>query len=79
MEQSTDQKIAQRGRLLAIVIAGTMLCWLVAQWIGPRIGLAGEYAVLIDLVVMATVVMALYYGLRALAHTPEGQRMSANA
>jgi hypothetical protein len=64
MEQSTDQKIAQRGRLLAIVIAGTMLFWLVAQWIGPRIGLAGEYAVLIDLVVMATFVMALYNGLR---------------
>ena len=64
MEQSTDHKIAQRGRLLAIVIAGTMLFWLVAQWIGPRIGLAGEYAVLIDLVVMATFVMALYNGLR---------------
>ena len=64
MEQSTDQKIAQRGRLLAIVIAGTMLFWLVAQWIGPRIGLAGEYAVLIDLMVMATFVMALYNGLR---------------
>ena len=64
MEQSTDQKIAQRGRLLAIVIAGTMLFWLAAQWIGPRIGLAVEYAVLIDLVVMATFVMALYNGLR---------------
>ncbi|MDG2230753.1 MAG: DUF5337 domain-containing protein [Paracoccaceae bacterium] len=64
MEQSTDQKIAQRGRLLAIVIAGTMLFWLAALWIGPRIGLAGEYAVLIDLVVMATFVMALYNGLR---------------
>ena len=64
MEQSTDQKIAQRGRLLALVIAGTMLLWLAAQWIGPRIGLAGEYAVLIDLVVMAAFVMALYNGLQ---------------
>ena len=64
MEQSTDQKIAQRGRLLALVIAGTMLVWLAAQWIGPRIGLAGEYAVLIDLVVMAAFVMALYNGLQ---------------
>ena len=62
MEQSTDQKIAQRGRLLALVIAGTMVFWLAAQWIGPRIGLAGEYAVLIDLVVMAAFVMALYNG-----------------
>jgi hypothetical protein len=41
-----------------------MLFWLAAQWIGPRIGLAGEYAVLIDLMVMATFVMALYNGLR---------------
>ena len=64
MEQSTDQKIAQRGRLLALVIAGTMLFWLAAQWIGPMIGLAGEYAVLIDLVVMAAFVMALYNGLQ---------------
>ena len=64
MEQSTDQKIAQRGRLLALVIAGTMLFWLASQWIGPRIGLAGEYAVLIDLVVMAAFVMALYNGLQ---------------
>jgi len=64
MEQSTDQKIAQRGRLLAIVIAGTMLFWLAAQWIGPKIGLAGQYAVLIDLFVMAAFVFALVNGLQ---------------
>ena len=64
MEQSKDQKIAQRGRLLARVIFGTVLFWLAAQWIGPMIGLAGEYAVLIDFVVMAAFVMALYNGLK---------------
>ena len=64
MEQSKDQKIAQRGRLLALVIFGTVLFWLAAQWIGPMIGLAGEYAVLIDFVVMAAFVMALYNGLK---------------
>ena len=34
MEQSTDQKIAQRGRLLALVIAGTMRSGLLLNGLG---------------------------------------------
>jgi hypothetical protein len=64
MDQSTELQFARRGRLLALVIAGTMLFWLAAQWIGPKIGLAGQYAVLIDLVVMAAFVMTIYNGLQ---------------
>ena len=64
MDQSTELQFARRGRLLALVIAGTMLFWLAPQWIGPKIGLAGQYAVLIDLVVMAAFVMTIYNGLQ---------------
>jgi hypothetical protein len=35
------------------VIAGSMLFWLAAQYIGPQIGLSGRVAILLDLLVLA--------------------------
>jgi len=41
------------------VIAGTMLIWLAAQWIGPAMGLPGRFAFLIDLAALATFIWAM--------------------
>lgn len=58
MTRETEEQIARQGRLTALVIAGTMLLWLAAQFIGPRIGLAGRYALLIDLLALAAFIWA---------------------
>lgn len=55
-----DQQIAKQGRTAALIIAGTMLFWLIMQWAGPAIGLPGHYAFLIDLAVMAAMIYALF-------------------
>ncbi|MBS0563818.1 MAG: DUF5337 domain-containing protein [Proteobacteria bacterium] len=48
-----DRAIARTGRMLGLVIAGTMLLWLGGQWIGGRLGLDPSYAYLMDLAAMA--------------------------
>lgn len=58
MGREQDDQIARQGRLTALVIAGTMLIWLAAQFIGPRIGLAGRYALLVDLLALAGFIWA---------------------
>ncbi len=49
----TELELAKQGRIVALVIAGSMLFWIVAQWLGPQLGVAGRYAFLIDLMVLA--------------------------
>ena len=55
MPLSKDEDIAlsRRARVVSLVIAGSMLFWIFAQWAGSQMGLAGKYAVLIDLFVLA--------------------------
>lgn len=48
-----------RMRTVAVVIAVTAVLWVGFQWLGPRLGLAGEYAFLIDLSAMAAFLWAL--------------------
>jgi hypothetical protein len=49
MEQHDEQHLSKQGRIVALVIAGSMLFWIAAQYIGPQIGLSGRFAILIDL------------------------------
>ena len=58
MTRDKDEQQARQGRLVALVIAGAMLFWIAAQWVGPQLGLAGRYALLIDFAVMAAMVWA---------------------
>ena len=51
--------MARKGQVVALVIAGAMLFWLIMQWAGPWLGLAGRYALLIDLAVMAAMLWSL--------------------
>ncbi|SFQ94730.1 DUF5337 domain-containing protein [Poseidonocella sedimentorum] len=64
MDRQTDTAaqeaaLARQGRIAALVIAGGMLFWIIAQWLGPRLGLPGRFAVLIDLAVLAALFWAL--------------------
>jgi uncharacterized membrane protein len=59
MTRDTEEHLARQGRIAALVIAGTMLIWLGAQWLGPALNMPGRYAVLIDLAAMAAFFWAL--------------------
>ncbi|MCO4778015.1 MULTISPECIES: DUF5337 domain-containing protein [Lentibacter] len=54
-----DQKQARAGRVVSLVIAGAMVLWLAAQWLGPQLGLPGRYALLIDFAAIGALVWAL--------------------
>ncbi|MGY3439549.1 MULTISPECIES: DUF5337 domain-containing protein [unclassified Marinovum] len=58
MDRDAELALARQGRITALVIAGTMLIWLGAQFIGPKIGLAGRYALLVDLLALAAFIWA---------------------
>jgi len=59
MEQHDEQTVSKQGRIVALVIAGSMLFWIVAQYIGPQIGLSSRFAILIDLLVLAALFWAM--------------------
>ena len=59
MSGEHDQKQARTGRVVSLVIVGAMLLWLAAQWFGPRLGLEGRYALLIDFAAIGALVWAL--------------------
>lgn len=58
-DSARAQADARQMRLIGLVIAATTVLWLAAHWIAPRLGLAGEYAFLIDLSAMASFTWSL--------------------
>lgn len=61
MESSalSDKSDMRQGRLVALVIAGTMIFWVVAQWMGAAIGLPNRYVFLVDFFALAGFLWAL--------------------
>jgi hypothetical protein len=54
-----DVEIARTGRMVALVIAATILLWLGAQWLGGRIGLDPSFVFLFDLAALAALFWSL--------------------
>lgn len=54
-----DKALAGEARMVAIVIAVTMVLWMGAQWLGGRFGLEARYVFLFDLAAMAAFFWAL--------------------
>ena len=54
-----DQKLAREARLVAVVIAATMVLWIGAQFLGGRLGWDISYAFLFDLAALAAFIWAL--------------------
>ena len=53
MTQAPQDKSARQSRLVALVIAGTMLLWMAGQQIGAELGLPLKYTLLLDLAALA--------------------------
>lgn len=54
-----DLKRAAQTRLVAIVIAVTMVLWMGAQWLGGEMGWQTRFAFLFDLAALAAFLWAL--------------------
>ena len=53
------ERLKRDARLMAFVIAGTMLAWMAAQWLGGKMGLEARYVFLFDLAALAAFFWAL--------------------
>ena len=74
MAQDAGQHEKRQGRLVALVIAGAMLMWIVVQWLGPKFGLALRFAILIDLAVLAAFIWAMVVSLRMWRHRQQQRK-----
>jgi hypothetical protein len=57
--EEKDLALARDARLVAAVIAGTMVLWLGAQWLGGKAGWESRYVFLFDLAALAAFLWAL--------------------
>ena len=58
-QNAQDRATSRKGRMVAIVIAVTMLLWMAVQYLGGRLGLPVRYVFLFDLAALAAFFWAL--------------------
>ncbi len=54
-----DRGRARQARLAAVVLAGTMVAWMGAQWLGGQLGWQARYVFLFDMMAMAAFVWTM--------------------
>jgi len=59
VSEERQQAIARKGLTVGLVIAGTMLLWILANFAGPALGLPGRYALLFDFAALAAMIWAM--------------------
>lgn len=59
MTEQRDKALAKKGQTVGLVIALTMVLWLIANLAGPQLGLPGRYALLFDLAALAALFWAM--------------------
>ena len=55
-EQSAEAResaLAAKGRMVSLVIVGTMVLWVLSLWIAPKLGMTPRQSILIDLFALA--------------------------
>ena len=58
-DPNQGQIAAQQTRLVAVVLAGTTILWVGAQWLGGKLGWEARFAFLFDLAALAGFTWAL--------------------
>ncbi|KIN64688.1 hypothetical protein Z946_3580 [Sulfitobacter noctilucicola] len=59
MGEREDKALAKKGQTVGLVIAITMVLWLIANLAGPQLGLPGRYALLFDFAALAALIWAM--------------------
>jgi threonine/homoserine/homoserine lactone efflux protein len=60
MTRERDTELARKGRMAAMVIAGTALFWVLAMFLGSQLGLPHRTRALFDLMALAGFVWAVW-------------------
>lgn len=55
-----DQALARQGRIIALVIAGTAIFWIIATAMGAQLGLSQRLRALFDLMALAGFLWAFW-------------------
>ncbi len=63
MQAKESRTDAKQGRVVGLVIAISMVIWIVAQSLGPYLGLPGRYAILIDFLALVAFLWAIISGM----------------
>ena len=63
MQAKESRREAKQGRVVGLVIATSMLIWILAQSLGPYLGLPGRYAILIDFLALVAFLWAIISGM----------------
>ena len=63
MQAKESRRDAKQGRVVGLVIAISMVIWIVAQSLGPYLGLPGRYAILIDFLALVAFLWAIISGM----------------
>lgn len=58
-DPSQDHRHAAKARLVAIVLAATMILWMGAQWLGGQMGWETRYVFLFDFAALAAFLWAI--------------------
>ena len=59
MRDDHEKSLSRQARLVSLVIAATMIFWMLAQFIGGQLGLPSHYVFLFDLFALAGFFWAL--------------------
>ena len=62
MQAKESRREAKQGRVVGLVIAISMVIWILAQSLGPYLGLPGRYAILIDFLALVAFLWAIIAG-----------------
>ncbi|WP_322866022.1 DUF5337 domain-containing protein [Aquicoccus sp. G2-2] len=59
MSTQSREKLARKGRIAALVIAGTAAFWVIGLFIGEKIGLSQRALALIDLIALGGFIFSI--------------------
>ncbi|MFK7743461.1 MAG: DUF5337 domain-containing protein [Roseobacter sp.] len=48
-----ERALAAKGRMVSLVIVGTMVLWVLSLWLAPKLGITTRQSLLIDLFALA--------------------------
>jgi hypothetical protein len=60
MSDSYKNKKEKQGRLIALIIAGSVLIWSVMQGVAPSLGISARYMLMIDLFTLISLSWSLF-------------------
>ena len=51
--EAQERALAAKGRMVSIVIVGTMVLWMLSLWLAPKFGVTPRQSILIDFFALA--------------------------